>query len=90
MLDHAQILRVENIGSPLILINRHILAWSGFLHDGIFPAAWMRAGALIGISSGKEVAQQTPSGIGNTHSAMHKALDLHILRNPGTDLSDLF
>ena len=28
MLDHAKILRVENIGTTLILINRHVLPWS--------------------------------------------------------------
>ena len=88
MLDHAQVLGVEDIGSALILINRHILARSGLLHNRVLPTARMRTGSLISVSSYQEVAQQAAAGIRNTHCSVDKALNLHILRNMGTDLPD--
>ena len=88
MLDHAQILGVEDVSAALIFVNRHILARSGLFHNGIFPAARMRAGTLVCISSHQEIAQQAAAGIGNAHSSVNEALNLHILRNVGTDLLD--
>ena len=88
VLDHAQILGVENVGAALILVNRHILTRSGLLHNRVFPTARMGAGTLVGISSHQEIAQQAAAGIGNAHSSVNEALNLHILRNVGTDLLD--
>ena len=85
MLDHAQILGVEDVSAALIFVNRHILARSGLFHNGIFPAARMRAGTLVCISSHQEIAQQAPPGIGNTHGSVNEAFDLHIVRNVCTD-----
>ena len=56
ILHHAQVLGVEYIGAPLILIYRHIFSRSGLLHKGIFPAAGVGAGALVGIPSHKVIA----------------------------------
>ena len=90
MLDHAEILGIENISSALVLIYRHVLARSRLLDNGIFPAAWMCAGSLIRVTAGKEVAEQTSAGVGNAHRTVDETLDLHVLRDMRTDLPDLF
>ena len=89
MLDHAEILGVENIGSSLILVYRHILARSRLLHNGVFPAARMGTGTLVRVAARKEVAEQASSGVGNAHRAVDEALDLHVFRDMCTDLFDL-
>ena len=89
MFDHAEILGVEDISSALILIDRHVLARSCLLDNGIFPAARMGTGTLVRVAPRKEVAEQTSSGIGDAHGAVDKALDLHVLRDVCTDLFDL-
>ena len=81
MLDHAQILGVENIGSPLVLIDRQVFSGSCLFHHRIFPAAGMGAGTSVGISSGEEIAQQASAGIGNAHCPMDKALNFHLRRD---------
>ena len=53
MIDHTQISGVENIGSPLIFIDRQILARAALLHHCVFPAARMGAGALISVPTGE-------------------------------------
>ena len=88
MLDHAEILGIKDISSSLIFKNRHIFSRSCLFHNGVFPPAGMCAGSLIGISSHQIIAQKTSSGIRNAHSPMHKCLNLHIIRNMGTDLPD--
>ena len=49
----------------------------------------MGTGSLVGISSYQEIAEQTAPGIGNAHGAVDKGLNLHILRDMGTDLANL-
>ena len=88
MLNHTQILGIENISSSLVLIDRHIFPGPCLLHNGIFPAAGMGTGPLVGISSCEEIAQQASTRIGNAHSPMDKCLNLHIPGNIGTNLPD--
>ena len=90
MLDHAQILGIENKGSSLIFIDRKILSRTTFFHNRVLPSTRMSACSLIGISSGQIIAQQASSGIGDTHRSVDKCLNLHIIRNPVSDLADLF
>ena len=85
MFDHAQILGIENIRSPLIFVNRHIFARPGFLHNAVFPAAGMGTGSLIGIPACEKIAEQAAAGIRNTHGPMDKTLYFHIIRNPAAD-----
>ena len=86
MLDHTEILGIENEGASLIFINRQIFAGSGLLHYRVFPAAGMRTRALIGVPACKIITQKAAAGIGNTHGAMNKGLNLHIFRNLPADL----
>ena len=72
MLDHTKVFGIKNIGSALIFIDRQILSRTFFFYNGIFPTAWMGAGTLIGISSGKIIAEQASARIGNTHCSMDK------------------
>ena len=44
-------LGVENIGTTLIFINRHIFTRTGLFHDRIFPSAWMGTCPTIGITA---------------------------------------
>jgi len=90
MFDHAQILGVENICSPLILVDRQIFSGTGLLHHRIFPAAGMCTGTSVGISSCKEIAQQTSAGIRDTHCPVDKTLNLHFRRNLLPDSLDLY
>ena len=90
MIYHTQIFGIKNIGSPLILIHRQIFSRPGLLHHGIFPTAGMGAGALVGITPRKIIAQQAPSGIGDAHGALDKALYLHLFRNMPSDFAYLF
>ena len=89
MLEHTQILGIENKRSSFVFINRQIFAWSGFLHHRIFPAARMGTCAAVGIPSGKIIAQKAAAGIGNTHRAVYKALNFHIRRNMAADFLQL-
>ena len=88
MFNHAKILGVKDVSSSLVFIYRQVLSRTGLFHDRIFPPARMGAGTLVGISSHQEIAQQAAAGIGNAHSSVNEALNLHILRNVGTDLLD--
>ena len=87
MLDHAEILGIKDIGSSFIFKYRHIFSRTFLLNNGIFPAAGMGTGSLVGITSCQIITEQTSSGIRNAHSAMDECFNLHILRNM---LSDLF
>ena len=89
MADHTEILGVENVGSPLVLIDRQILAGSRLLHHRIFPAAGMGTGSLVGVPSGEIVAQKAAAGIGNAHGSVDEGLDLQIVGNVRPDLLDL-
>ena len=89
MFYHAQILGVKDVGSSLVLKDWHVLAWAFLLNDGIFPAAWMCTGSLVGISSYQIVAEQAASGIGNAHGTVNESFDLHVIRDICTDLLDL-
>ena len=89
MLDHAEILGIENKGAPLIFIDGQVLAGPRLLHHRVFPAAGMGAGPLVGVPAGKVIAQKAAAGIGDAHSAVDKGLDLHILRDLRPDFPDL-
>ena len=79
MLYHAHIIGVENIGA-LIFRNLEILSRAGLLHKMVFPPAGLGALPAIGISVCKIVGKQTPTGKGDTHSAVHKCFQAKILR----------
>ena len=49
----------------------------------------MRAGAAIGIASGKIVRQKASPGIGDAHGSVHKRFDLQAVRDMLPDLPDL-
>ena len=49
----------------------------------------MGAFAAIRISSYEVVAQKATSGVGNTHGTMDEGLNLHLLRDMGTDVLNL-
>ena len=85
MLDHAQVLGIENVGPPLILIDRHIFAGSGLFHHSILPSARMGAGAPVGVTAREIITQKAPPGIGNAHCPMDKCLDLQIFRDIRTE-----
>ena len=89
MPDHAEIAGIENVSSPLIFIDRKIFSRPALLHHRIFPAAGMGTRALVGIPPGKIIAQKAASGIGDAHGAVHKAFDLHLVRNVGPDFRKL-
>ena len=89
MLDHTKVLGVKDISASFIFIYRHVLSRSGLFYNGIFPAAWMGTGTLVGVTTCKEVTQQTSSGIGNAHSTMDETFNLHIIRDMRADLLDL-
>ncbi len=87
--NHTQVTGIKKIGSPFIFIYRQIFSRPLFFHHRIFPAAWMRTGAAVGIPPGKIIAQQAPSRIGYAHRPMDKAFYLHVLRNPSPYFGNL-
>ena len=50
----------------------------------------MGAGSLIGVSSGKIIAQQASSRVRNAHRSVDKAFNLHLFRNLFPDLPNFF
>ena len=89
MFNHTEIFRVEDISSPLIFKDRHILSRPCLLDDRIFPSTRVSTCSLIGVPAGQVIAQKTSARIRNTHRSMDKSLDLHILRNLSSDLPNL-
>ena len=47
----------------------------------------MCTGSLVCIPSYQVIAEQAAAGIGNTHCSVNEGLNLHIIRNIGTDLA---
>ena len=80
MIDHAQVLAVEDVGAVRILFHRPVLPRSGFLHDGIMKAAGLDAFAPVGLtpSSGKEIGQEAAAGPGNAHCTVAEYFQLDI------------
>ena len=48
----------------------------------------MCTGALVCIPSYQIIAEQAAARIGNTHCSVNEGLNLHVIRNIGTDLAD--
>lgn len=78
--DHAKVSWTENICSPVILRNRHILSGARFLDNGISPSAGVGAHAPVAASPGHEAAQQAPPGNSHAHGAVNKGFDFHVRR----------
>ena len=89
MLDHAEILRVKDIGAALVLNHREILTRTGLLDETVLPATRMGAGTPVRIAAGQEITEHAASGVGHAHRAMHEGLDVHLLRNMLTQFPDL-
>ena len=89
MVDHAQVPGVEDESSPLVLLHRQVHARPGLLHHRVFPAAGVRAGSPVRVSSREVVGQEASSRIGNAHRAVYEGLDLPVLRDLPADLRDL-
>ena len=87
--DHAEITGIENVGSPFIFIDRKVFSRPALLHHRVLPAAGMGTGSLIGIPSCKIIAQKAAPGIGDAHGSVHKAFNLHFIRNVGPDFREL-
>ena len=60
MFDHAEIFRVEDIGTPVIFGDGHILSGTGFFRQRVFPAAGMRAHAAVAAAVGQKTGEQRP------------------------------
>ena len=80
MIDHAQVLAVEDVGAVRILFHRPVLSRSGFLHDRIMKAARLDAFTPVRLtpSSGKEIGQEAAAGPGNAHRAVAEYFQLDI------------
>ena len=73
MINHAHIPGIHDVGTLFILEHREILARALFLHQGILIPAGLSAGSPVGVPPRHVIRQQTPPGIGHTHSPVGKA-----------------
>ena len=76
VVNGAHIPGIEDISTLFILVDREILPGPLFLHEGILIAAGLGTGTPVAVSAGHVVAQQTPAGVADAHSAVTKGLDL--------------
>ncbi len=86
-LEQAEILGVEDIGAPLVLFHRKILAGPLLFRERIAVAAGMGAVTLIGVTPGHVIGEHAAAGIGDTEGSMDKDLQLALHLVP--DLGDL-
>ena len=89
MLDHVEVLRVQDERSPRIFLNLEILARTLFLDESIAPAARLSASALVARTTCHSGAEQASSRIRNTHSTMHEHFDLEVVGHVRTHLSNV-
>ena len=89
VLNEAQILGIEDIAVPAVLLHRVVLPRTLFLHQGIFPAAGLGAGAAVGIPPGKILGKQAPPGNAHAHRPVDEYLYLQLLRDAAADPLDL-
>ena len=87
MRKHVHILRIEQIRAFLSLFYRKILAGTLFFDDGILPAARLSAFAMIAVTSGQIIGEQTTTGERHAHRAMHEAFDVEIVGNACANVS---
>ena len=80
--EQAQILRVHDIGTALILGDGIVLSGTGFLDQCILPSTGLGTASAVRIAPRKVTAEQTSSGIGDTHRTVHEQLQLHVRRPP--------
>ena len=87
MRKHVHILRIEQICAFLSLFYRKILAGALFFDYGILPAARLSAFAMIAVTSGQIIGEQTTTGERHAHRAMHEAFDVKIVGNACANVS---
>ena len=79
MLDHVEVLRVQDERPPRVLFNLEILTGTLFLDERIAPAARLSACALVARTTRHRGAEQTSSRIGNAHGTMDEHLNLEVV-----------
>ena len=85
--QHIHVLRIEQIGAVLGLLDREVLAGALLFHDRILPAAWLGAFAVIAIAAGQIVGEQAAAGEGHAHSTVDEAFDVEVIRNVGANIT---
>ena len=89
VLDHAQVLGVEDVGAGVRLLhNGEILPGALFLHQMVPPPAGLGALAPVGVPVGEVVGDQTPPGDGHTHGPVDEHFQLQVRRGFGPNLGD--
>ena len=78
---HAEVLGIKEEGASLVLKDRHGLARALLLGHTVLPAAGVGALTVVRISPRHEAREQAAPRIRDTHGAVHKGLNLHLLRN---------
>ena len=89
MLDHAQVVRVHDIGAAHILLNGVIGTGALLLHQRIAPSARLRAIALVARTPRHGGRQHAAPRKGHAHGAMYERLDLKIARRLRAQLGDI-
>ena len=84
---HVHVLRIEQIGAVLGLLDREVLAGALLFHDRILPAAWLGAFAVIAIAAGQIVGEQAAAGEGHAHSTVDEAFDVEVIGNVGANIT---
>ena len=85
--QHIHVLRIEQIGAVLGLLDREVLAGALLFHDRILPAAWLGAFAVIAIAAGQIVGEQAAAGEGHAHSTVDEAFDVEVIGNVGANIT---
>ena len=88
MAEHVHILRIEQERSLAVLLDREEPAGTLLLDHMVFPAAGLRAIAMIAAAAGQIIRQQAAPGEGHAHRAVHEAFDIKIIRRIRADVTD--
>ena len=89
MLDHTQILGIENIRAVLLLIDGEILTRAGLLHQVVLPAAGLGTVTTVGVSPHHIIRENAPTAKAHTHGTVNKGLNLQLWRRMVPDHLDL-
>ena len=89
MLDHVEIVRVEEIGALRVLRHGERAIGAVRLDQLVAPAAGLGAVAAVAVPPVEIGGQHTPPGIRHTHCAVHKCLQLQFFGCVGANIRDL-
>ena len=89
MLNHAQVIGVEDEGSPVFRDFKQ-LAGTRFFHQMITPSAGLSALSAVGVPVRQIVGEQTAPRKRDAHGAVHKGFQTQFRRRVGANGADLF